>query len=127
MLRAIYERIVETAPDAAPYVAVIGDEPARAHPWEALRLPLTISRQTQDTLISSTDMGLVGEILFGDIERHAVRSVGAPAASLRRRRAGHASSRASPTLSSGIVKEVEMRRDGRWGQRLLKDRAAVAE
>jgi sugar-specific transcriptional regulator TrmB len=30
-------------------------------------------------------------------------------------------------LSNGIVKEIEMRRDGRWGQRLMKDRAAVAE
>jgi hypothetical protein len=31
------------------------------------------------------------------------------------------------TLSSGLVKEVEMRRAGKWGQRLLKDRAALAE
>jgi hypothetical protein len=30
-------------------------------------------------------------------------------------------------LSSRIVKEIEMRRDGKWGKRLLADRAAVAE
>ena len=31
------------------------------------------------------------------------------------------------SLSSGIVKGIEMRRDGKWGQRLMKDRAALAE
>ena len=30
-------------------------------------------------------------------------------------------------LSSAVVKEIEVRRDGEWGQRLLKDRAAVGE
>ena len=96
------------------------------HPWEALRLPLTISRQTQDTLISSTDMGLVGEILLGDMESHAVQIHSArqpifDAGELVRHVTGFAA------LSNGIVKEIEMRRDGRWGQRLMKDRAAVAE
>ena len=30
-------------------------------------------------------------------------------------------------LSSAVVKEIEVRRDGEWGQRLLKDRAAVGQ
>jgi hypothetical protein len=124
-LRTVYDRLLETAPDSAPYVAVAAMN-RLAHPWEALRLPLTISRQTQDTLISSTDMGLVGEILLADMEGHAVqiRSARQPifdAAALVEHVAGFA------VLSNGIVKEIEMRRDGRWGQRLMKDRAAVAE
>ena len=124
-LRSIYERLAERAPDSAPYVAVAAMNRLQ-HPWEALRLPLTISRQTQDTLISSTDMGLVGEILLGDMESHAVQIHAArqpifDAGELVRHVAGFAA------LSNGIVKEIEMRRDGRWGQRLMKDRAAVAE
>jgi hypothetical protein len=123
-LRGIYERLLETAPDSAPYVAVAAMN-RLTYPWEALRLPLTISRQTQDTLISNTDMGLVGEILLADMEAHAVqiRSARQPvfdAAALVEHVAGFAQ------LSNGIVKEIEMRRDGRWGQRLMKDRAAVA-
>ncbi|MEI9887062.1 MAG: hypothetical protein WDN08_11285 [Rhizomicrobium sp.] len=124
-LRAIYDRLIEKAPDAAPYVAVIAMH-RLARPWEALKLPLNISRQTQDTLISSTDMGLVGEIIFGDIETYgnAVRAARHPnfdeAALLGA--LGHFT-----TLSSGIVKGIEMRRDGKWGQRLMKDRAALAE
>ncbi|HXC56132.1 MAG TPA: hypothetical protein VNU97_12615 [Rhizomicrobium sp.] len=124
-LRAIYDRLIEKAPDAAPYVAVIAMH-RLARPWEALKLPLSISRQTQDTLISSTDMGLVGEIIFGDIEAYgkAVREARHPtfdAAALIDNLSRFT------TLSSGIVKGIDMRRDGKWGQRLMKDRAALAE
>lgn len=124
-LRAIYDRLVESAPDAAPYVAVIAMN-RLARPWEALKLPLLISRRTQDTLIASTDMGLVGEMIFGEIEEHAtiIRAAKHPdfdADAL----VAHVARFAE--LSTGIVKEVEMRRDGRWGQRLMKDRSAVAD
>jgi hypothetical protein len=124
-LRGIYDRLAADAPDAAPYVAVIAMN-RLARPWEALKLPVMISRQTQDTLIASTDMGLVGEIIFGNIEAHAaaIRATRHPdfdADALLKHLASFAE------LSTGIVKEVEMRRDGRWGQRLMKDRAAVAE
>ena len=124
-LRAIYDGLIETNPDAAPYVAVIAMN-RLARPWEALKLPLSISRQTQDTLISSTDMGLVGEIIFGDIESYckAVRDAKHPNfdADALVENISHFTS-----LSSGIVKGIEMRRDGKWGQRLMKDRAALAE
>ena len=124
-LRAVYDRLAESVPDAAAYVAVIAMH-RLARPWEALKLPLSISRQTQDTLISSTDMGLVGEIIFGDIENFgkAVREARHPMfdeALLLDNLANFT------TLSSGIVKGIEMRRDGKWGQRLMKDRAALAE
>src|SRR5271155_3584324 len=66
-LRATYDAVVDAMPDAAPYIAVVAMN-RLARPWEALRLPLAISRTTQDTLISNTDMGLAGEILFADIE-----------------------------------------------------------
>lgn len=124
-LRGIYDRLAESAPDAAPYVAVVAMN-RLARPWEALKLPLLISRRSQDTLIASTDMGLVGEIIFGEIEEHAtaIRAAKHPdfdADAL----VAHVARFAE--LSTGIVKEVEMRRDGRWGQRLMKDRAAVAD
>ena len=125
VLRAIYDGLIQTAPDAAPYVAVIAMN-RLARPWEALKLPLNIARATQDTLISSTDMGLVGEIIFGDIEMYgsAVREARHPDFDADRLidDISHFTS-----LSSGIVKSIDMRRDGKWGQRLMKDRAALAE
>jgi hypothetical protein len=124
-LREIYDRLAASVPEAAPYVAVITMQRLE-RPWEALKLPMNVTRQTQDTLISNTDMGLVGEILFGDIEYYtsmirAVRSNHFDADSLIGYLIGFT------TLSSGMVKAIDMRRDGKWGQRLLADRAAVAE
>jgi hypothetical protein len=124
-LRDIYDRLAASAPEAAPYVAVVAMHRLE-RPWEALKLPMNVTRQTQDTLMSSTDMGLAGEIIFGDIEYYAsmVRAV----------RPNHFDADAMvgyligfTTLSTGMVKAIEMRRDGKWGQRLLADRAALAE
>jgi hypothetical protein len=124
-LRENYDRLVQSDADAAPYVAVIAMN-RLARPWEALRLPLSISRRSGDTLISKTDMGLVGEILFARMDglRDAVMAVRHPqfdVEALLENVAGFAE------LSSAIVKEIEVRRDGEWGQRLLKERAAVGE
>lgn len=124
-LRAIHDRVAEKAPDAAAYVAVIAMR-RLARPWEALRLPVFVSRQAKDTLISSTDMGLVGEVLFAELDEHlgvirAARHPDFDPAVLVPAVAGFSE------LSMGLVKEVEMRRDGKWGQRLVKARAAAAE
>jgi hypothetical protein len=124
-LRDIYDRLAASAPEVAPYVAVIAMHRLE-RPWEALKLPMNVTRQTQDTLMSSTDMGLVGEIIFGDIEYYA--------SMVRAMRPSHFDADALvgyligfTTLSTGMVKAIEMRRDGKWGQRLLADRSALAE
>jgi hypothetical protein len=124
-LRDIHDRLVSNIPDAAPYVACIAMN-RLAHPWEALKLPQLVTRHTDDTLISSTDMGLVGDLLFANIELHggAVRAARHPAFDPEALILHLAQ---FTELSSHIVKEIEMRRDGKWGKRLLADRAAVAE
>jgi hypothetical protein len=71
-------------------------------------------------------MGLVGEILFGRLDtlkanilaaRHPVFDVETLLTQARQ----------FAELSSTIVKEIAVRRDGDWGQRLLADRVAVGE
>jgi hypothetical protein len=124
-LREIYERVLAETPDAAPYVAVVAMN-RLARPWEALRLASVVSKQAQDTKISSTDMGLVGEIMFGDIEMHETAVLAARHPIFDAETLVDHLSRFT-SLSSGIVKGIEIRRDGKWGQRLLKDRAALAE
>jgi hypothetical protein len=95
------------------------------HPWEALRLPLSLSRTHKETLLANTDMGLVGEVLFSAVEMHAAAILGAkPNQFNSDALLGHVEG--FTTLSAGVAKEVELRRDGVWGQRLIKDRAAVA-
>jgi hypothetical protein len=123
--RCIYDRLIQSTPDAAPYVVVIVMN-RLARRWEALRLTVHISRKARDTLIASTDVGLAGDILFADLDAlsRAVRSAKHPrfdADALVENVASFAE------LSSAIVKELELRRDGRWGQSLLKDRAEIGE
>jgi hypothetical protein len=119
MLRNIYDALIARSPDSAPYVAVVAMN-RLARPWEALKLPLMISRQTQDTLISSTDMGLVGDLDVNTAYIRATKPQKFDADDLLRRVARFAE------VSLGLVKEVEMRRDGKWGQRLMKDRKDIA-
>jgi hypothetical protein len=122
-LRRIYDDVVATQLDTAPFISVVALR-RLAKPWEALKLALLVARQTQDTLISSTDMGLAGDVLFTDMEDSratimAVRHPSFDVDALLTNLAGFTN------ISSAIVKEVEILRNGRWGQRLLKDRAAV--
>jgi hypothetical protein len=124
-LRDIHDRLAKSAADAAPYVAVVAMN-RLVHPWEALKLPQLVTRQTDDTLISNTDMGLVGDLLFADIELHggAVRNARHPVFDVHALLDNLADFTA---LSSSIVREIDIRRDGKWGKRLMKDRAAIAE
>lgn len=122
-LRDSYDALVKRSPDAAPYVAVVAMGRLQ-RPCEALRLPLMVSRQTGDALISKTDMGLAGEILFARMDALqaailATRPSAFDAETLLTQVANFSE------LSSSVVKEIEVRRNGEWGQRLLKDRAAV--
>ncbi|HVV29134.1 MAG TPA: hypothetical protein VHC40_14320 [Rhizomicrobium sp.] len=121
--RAIYDELARTCPDAAPYVAVIVMN-RLAKPWEALRLPLLVTRHTDDTLIAKTDMGLVGEILFDrmDALRSAIQMTRHPlfdADVLMEQVKSFAE------LSVNIVREIEIRREGEWGRRLLAERAQI--
>lgn len=124
-LRESYDALIQRNPDVAPFVAVVAMNRLQ-RPCEALRLPLSISRQTGDTLISKTDIGLVGEILFArmDALKAAIMSTRHPMfdAELLLTQVG-----SFAELSSAVVKEIAVRRDGEWGQRLLKDRAAIGE
>jgi hypothetical protein len=124
-VRKIYDQLTQNHPDAAPYVAVITMN-RLARPWEALRLPLLVTRHTDETLISNTDMGLVGEILFARMEalkesildkRHPTFDAEELLEEVK----------AFADLSSNIVKEIEIKRQGEWGKRLLSERAQIGK
>jgi hypothetical protein len=124
-LRAVYDELVQTRADVAPYVAVIAMN-RLARPCEALRLPLQVTRHSDDTLISQTDMGLVGEILFArmDALKNAIQMTRHPLfdADMLVEQV-----RSFTDLSSGITKEIELKREGEWGRRLLADRAGIGK
>ncbi|HWA69422.1 MAG TPA: hypothetical protein VG821_06275 [Rhizomicrobium sp.] len=124
-VREIYERLLASDPDAAAYVAVAVMN-RLVRPWEALRLPMLLTRKNDDTLIAKTDMGLVGEILFDRMEtlkasiqvtRHPLFDADQLMEEVR----------SFADLSSQLVKEIELKRNGEWGKRLMAERAEIGK
>jgi len=124
-VREIYDQLAMNQPDVAPYVAVIVMN-RLSRPWEALRLPLLVTRHTDETLISKTDMGLVGEILFGRMEalKTSIQATRHPLFDADRLM--HEASTFAD-LSRHIVKEIELKREGEWGKRLLDERVQIGK
>jgi hypothetical protein len=124
-VRDIYERLVQEQPDVAPYVAVIVMN-RLVRPWEALRLPMLVTRHTDDTLIAKTDMGLVGEILFArmDALKNSIHVTRHPLFDADRLME---EVKTFADLSSHIVKEIEIKREGEWGKRLLGERVLIGK
>jgi hypothetical protein len=124
-VREIYDRLAASQPDVAPYVAVIVMN-RLAKPWEALRLPLLVTRHTDDTLIAKTDTGLVGEILFArmDALKNSIQITRHPLFDAEKLMQ---EAKLFSELSSNIVREIALKRDGEWGKRLLADRALIGQ
>jgi hypothetical protein len=119
----IYDQLAQTQPDAAPYVAVITMN-RLSRPWEALRLPLLLTRHADEALIFKTDMGLVGELLFARMEalKESIKETRHP---LFNADELLEEVKAFADLSSHIVKEIDLKRQGEWGKRLLAERAQI--
>src|SRR5207237_961126 len=123
-LRVIFDDFCKTDPDVAPYVALIVMG-RLARPWEALHLAAIVSRRMTDTVIANTDIGTVGELLFADLDVYTNKIQAARPADFEPSELV-ANLAAFTDLSTGMVKELAIRRAGKWGQRLAKDRAAVS-
>jgi hypothetical protein len=124
-VRDMYDQLAPRRPELCPYVGLLVLARLK-RPWEALRLAAVISRRTNETLFSQTDMGIVGDILLADMEHLAL-----DIASVR-------PDMFDPDLvlnklerfvqmSGGLVREIGVRRDGKWGQRLIKIRQLASD
>jgi hypothetical protein len=124
-LRDAYDRLTASDPDLAPYVplVVLG---RLERPWEVLRVAAALTRKSTDTLISVTDLAVAGDLLFSDLDIYVKRIQAVRAADFESESVLHDLA-SFAELASGMVKELGFRRDGKWGQHLAKDRAAVAE
>jgi hypothetical protein len=95
------------------------------HPWEALRLASVMPCKATNTMTAGTEIGAVGELLFSDLDGYTreiqkVRPREFDSEKLLLNLAGFSE------LSSGMVKELGIRRDGKSGLRLAKARSAVS-
>lgn len=124
-VRDMYDQLAPRRPELCPYVGLLVLARLK-RPWEALRLAAVMSRRTNEILFSQTDMGVVGDILLADMEHLAL-----DIASVR-------PDMFDPDLvlnklerfvqmSGGLVREIGVRRDGKWGQRLIKIRQLASD
>lgn len=125
LIRDTYEALSGRRPELCPYVGllVLG---RLKRPWEVLRLAAILSRRTNAVLFSQADMGLIGDILLADMENIAL-----DIASVRPdmldpdillNKLDHFTQ-----MSGGLVREIGAKRDGKWGQRLIKIRQLVSD
>jgi hypothetical protein len=124
-LRDTYDRLTASDPDLPPYVplVVLG---RLERPWEVLHVVAALTRKTTDTLIGTTDLAVVGDLVFSDLDVDVKRIQSIRAADFESEAVLHDLA-SFAELASGMVKELGFKRDGKWGQNLSKDRAAVAE
>jgi hypothetical protein len=124
-IRDIYDQLATRRAELCPYVGLLVLARLK-RPWEALRLAGVMSRRTNEILFSQTDMGIVGDVLLADMENLAldiasVRPDTLDADALLTKLDKFVQ------MSGGLVREIGVRRDGKWGQRLIKIRQLASD
>ncbi len=124
-VRGVFERVAASQPDCASYIPffVLG---RLSKPWEAMRLTGALTRKADDTMISRTDLGQIGETLLSDLDGCVERLAGIRSDELN---AAYALEQvvAFSNLSTGIVRELGIKRDGIWGRHLMKVRGGLSD
>jgi len=124
-VRDIYDQLAAREPDLCPYVGLLVLSRLK-RPWEALRLASVMSRRTNEILFSQTDMGIVGDILLADMENLALDIASVRPDTLDPDTLLNKLER-FVQMSGGLVREIGVRRDGKWGQRLIKIRQLASD
>ena len=123
-LRDRYEAATEADPDAGGWFLYM--VMARlTKPWRILRVFERIAGRGDDFLVSRTEMTGIGDALLMDAEHHLAGFSTAPRSLPEAEDAAYALSQFS-AVTVGMTREIGIRKDGPWGQRLLKLRNAAA-
>lgn len=123
-LRDRYERAGEEDPDAGAWFLYF--VMARlTRPWRILRAFERIAKRGDDFLLSRTDMAGIGEALLLDAEHHLAGFSRSPATLAEARAAVRALADFS-AVTVGMTREIGIRKDGAWGQKLVALRNQAA-
>jgi hypothetical protein len=124
MLKQVYDETHEYAPDEAIYLPFMVMR-RLAEPSQILRFVRKVAHQRNDMLISRCELAVFGEVLLAEMEDIARR--------VDTQRPGHSDLekmlhdiRRFAHLSKGVTVEIDLRRNGEWGQRLLAARGRVS-
>jgi len=124
-IRQSYDTLMVQLPDQAVYVPVVVlrrlSKPANV--MEALKI---LARTESDAKIAETTLALAGDLLISDFE--------AKAKFLTTTQLGEANTNEVlaqleqfTEMSAGLTQSLDIRREGRWGKRLVETRAKLSE
>lgn len=123
-VKELYEETCASSPAEALYIA-FAVMSRLTDPSQILRLVRKIAHQRNDMIISRSDLAVFGEVLLAEMEVIAETA--------DTRRPGHTDLdlllddvRRFARLSKGFTAEIDLRRNGEWGQRLLRARGRVS-
>ena len=122
--RELYDKVSEEAPDRAIYIAY-GVAGRLQEPHQVLRLARRIAHQRDDTVISQTELAVLGEDLLAGMEEIAAQAEAARPGRTDLEKMLEQVKRFT-RLSKGLTSEIDLRRCGEWGQRLLAARAKIS-
>lgn len=125
LVRDVYEDLAMRRPELCPYVGllVLG---RLKRPWEVLRLAAIASARNGAPLFNQSDLGLIGDILLADMENMALDIASVRHDSLDPDSLLNKLDRFTQ-MSGGLVREIGSKREGKWGQRLIKIRQLASD
>jgi hypothetical protein len=125
LVRDIYEDLSARKPDLCPYVGLLVLSRLR-RPWEVLRLASIRALRADQPLFRQGDMAIIGDILLADMEHLALDIASVRPDAMDTDAILNRLDRFTQ-MSGGLVREIGTRRDGKWGQRLIKIRQLASD
>jgi len=124
-VRDRYEAASEADPDAGVW-ALFLIMARMDRPWRLLRVFEKIARRDDDLLVSRTDMAEIGDALLLDAEHHLTGFATAPVTFEQAEAAARALTDFA-AVTVGMTREIGIRKDGAWGQKLFELRSRASE
>lgn len=125
LVRDLYEDLSARKPDLCPYVGLLVLSRLR-RPWEVLRLAAIRDSRADQLLFRQGDMAIIGDILLADMEHLALDIASVRPDAMDTDAILNRLDRFTQ-MSGGLVREIGSRRDGKWGQRLIKIRQLASD
>lgn len=125
LVRDLYEELAARKPELCPYVGLLVLSRLR-RPWEVLRLAAIRATHADEPLFRQQDMAIIGDILLADMEHLALDIASMRPDAMDTDALLNRLDRFTQ-MSSGLVREIGSRRDGKWGQRLIKIRQLASD
>lgn len=125
LVRDLYEELAADKPELCTYVGLLVLNRLR-RPWEVLRLASIRASKADAPLFRTQDMAIIGDILLADMEHLALDIASVRPDAIDTDAILNRLDRFTQ-MSSGLVREIGSRRDGKWGQRLIKIRQLASD